>query len=208
MNSVNQLTKRVRAKKLRNIAAYLVLIIPLLNCSPTVYTPPETLGIQNQSRTVEYNQSINVIWSQLTDYIRQSSYGIDSMDTDSYYAEISFVTKDFHKYLDGGILKEGGFNGYEGDLLEFILPTSDYKSSLSCTIRIQLSQNSLKTTILSFKVYYETKYAKKKREVLSEFTFDSEDPMVIPSDDPAINYTLAPSYLLEKQLFKTFSNFK
>ena len=49
---------------------------------------------------------------------------------------------------------------------------------------------------------------RKKRKVLSEFTFDSEDPMVIPSDDPAINYTLAPSYLLEKQLFKTFSNFK
>lgn len=208
MNSVNQITKRSKARKLTKIAAYLVIIIPLLHCSPTMYTPPETLGIQNQPRTVEYEQSTNVIWSQLTDYISQSSYGIDSLDTENYYAELSFVSKKFHKYLDGGILKEGGFNGYEGDLLEFILPTDDYKSSLTCTIRIQLSQNSLKKTILSFMVYYETKYAKRKRTMLSEYTFDSKNPMVIPSDDPAINYTLAPSFLLEKQLFKTFSNFK
>ena len=208
MNSVNQITKRSKARKLTKIAAYLVIIIPLIHCSPTVYTPPESLEVQNQTRTVEYEKSTNLIWSQLTDYISQSSYGIDSLNTESYYAELSFVTKDFHKYLDGGILNEGGLNGYEGDLLEFILPSDDYKSSLTCTIRIQLSQNSLKTTILSFVVYYETKYAKNKRKVLSEFTFDSENPIVIPSDDPAINYTLTPSYLLEKQLFKTFSNFK
>lgn len=208
MNSVNQIIKRSKATKLTYIAAYLAIIIPLIHCSPTVYTPPESLEVQNQTRTVEYEQSTNLIWSQLIDYISQSSYGIDSLNMENYYAELSFVTKDFHKYLDGGILNEGGFNGYEGDLLEFILPTDDYKSSLTCTIGIQLSQNSLEKTILSFMVYYETKYAKSKRKVLSEFTFDSENPMVIPSDDPAITYSLAPSYLLEKQLLKTFSNFK
>lgn len=192
----------------RRFYLYLLLFTPLLNCSPTVYTPPDTSEINTYPLTIEYEQSVEDIWAKLTDYIGQSSYGLDSLDTVNYYAELSFVTKQFHKYLDGGTLDEGGFNGYKGDYLELILPTDEYKSILTCTIRIQLSRKNLSTTTLTYIVSYETLYAKRKRKVLSQFEFDSQKPVQITTEDSAMSYTIAPSLLLEKQLFQSFSTFQ
>ena len=195
-------------KLIRRFCLYLILLIPLLHCSPTVYTPPTTLGKQDYPRTIEYEQSVEDIWVKLTDYISQSSYGLDSLDAENYYAELRFVSKQFHKFLDGGVLDEGGFNGYEGDLLVLILPTDDFKSTLTRSIRIQLSRENLSSTTLSYIVTYETVYAKRKRKVLSEYKLDSQNPIYISTEDAAMSYTIAPSYLLEKQLFQTFSNFQ
>ena len=195
-------------KLIRRLCLYMLFLTPLLHCSPTVYTPPTTSSNQDFPRTIEYDQSVEDIWAKLTDYISQSSYGLDSLDAENYYAELRFVSKQFHKFLDGGVLDEGGFNGYEGDLLELILPTDDFKSTLTCSIRIQLSRENLSSTTLSYIVTYETVYAKRKRKVLSEYTLDSQNPIYISTEDSAMSYTIAPSYLLEKQLFQTFSNFQ
>jgi len=186
----------------------MLFLTPLLHCSPIVYTPPTTLGNQNYPRTIEYDQSVENIWAKLTDYISQSSYGLDSLDAENYYAELRFVTKQFHKFLDGGDLDEGGFNGYEGDLLELILPTDDFKSTLTCSIHIQLSRENFSSTTLSYIVKYEIVYAKRKRKVLNEYKFDSQNPIHISTGDSAMSYTIVPSYLLEKQLYQTFSNFQ
>jgi len=193
-------------KLIRRLCLYILFLTPLLHCSPTVYTPPTTSGNQVYPRTIEYDQSVENIWAKLTDYISQSSYGLDSLDAENYYAELSFVTKQFHKFLDGGDLDEGGFNGYEGDLLELILPTDDFKSTLTCSIHIQLSRENLSSTTLSYIVKYETVYA--KRKVLNEYKFDSQNPIHISTGDSAMSYTIVPSYLLEKQLYQTFSNFQ
>ena len=186
---------------------FLILVVPLLHCSPTTYIPPDRSGIQTLSNTIEYEQNAEDIWTKLSHYISQSSYGLDSLDAKNYYAELSFISKRFHKYLDGGTLDEGGFNGYKGDFLELVLPTDDYKSTLTCKIRIQLTQNNLSTTTLSFLVSYETIYAKTKNNVLSEYKFDSQKPILISSEDPTINFTIVPSFLLEKQLYESFSKF-
>ena len=193
-------------KLIRRLCLYMLFLTPLLHCSPTVYTPPTTSGNQVYPRTIEYDQSVENIWAKLIDYISQSSYGLDSLDAENYYAELSFVTKQFHKFLDGGDLDEGGFNGYEGDLLELILPTDDFKSTLTCSIHIQLSRENLSSTTLSYIVKYETVYA--KRKVLNEYKFDSQNPIHISTGDSAMSYTIVPSYLLEKQLYQTFSNFQ
>ena len=195
-------------KLIRRLCLYILFLTPLLHCSPTVYTPPTTSGNQVYPRTIEYDQSVENIWAKLNDYISQSSYGIDSLDAENYYAELRFVTKQFHKFLDGGDLDEGGFNGYEGDLLELILPTDDFKSTLMCSIHIQLSRENLSSTTLSYIVKYETVYAKRKRKVPSEYKLDSQNPIYISTEDAAMSYTIAPSYLLEKQLYQTFSNFQ
>jgi hypothetical protein len=173
-----------------------------------VYTPPTTSSNQDFPRTIEYDQSVEDIWAKLTDYISQSSYGLDSLDAENYYAELRFVSKQFHKYLDGGVLDEGGFNGYEGDLLELILPTDDFKSTLTCRIHIQLSRVNLSSTTLSYIVKYETRYAKRKRKILSEYNFDSRSPLGISTEDSTISYTIAPSYFLENQLYQSFSDFQ
>ena len=193
-------------KLIRRLCLYMLFLTPLLHCSPTVYTPPTTSGNQVYPRTIVYDQSVENIWAKLTDYISQSSYGLDSLDAENYYAELRFVTKQFHKFLDGGDLDEGGFNGYEGDLLELILPTDDFKSTLTCSIHIQLSRENLSSTTLSYIVKYETVYA--KRKVLNEYKFDSQNPIHISTGDSAMSYTIVPSYLLEKQLYQTFSNFQ
>ena len=193
---------------IRRYCFYMLFLTPLLHCSPTVYTPPTTSGYQDYPRTIEYEQSVDDIWAKLTDYISQSSYGLDSLDVENYYAELRFESKQFHKFLDGGVLDEGGFNGYEGDLLELILPTDDFKSTLTCNIRMQLSRENLSSTTLSYIVKYETVYAKRKKIVLSEYKFDSQNPIHISTEDSAMSYTIAPSYLLEKQLYQTFSNFQ
>ena len=195
-------------KLIRRLCLYMLFLTPLLHCSPIVYTPPTTLGNQNYPRTIEYDQSVENIWAKLTDYISQSSYGLDSLDAENYYAELRFVTKQFHKLLDGGVLDEGGFNGYEGDLLELILPTDDFKSTLTCSIHIQLSRENFSSTTLSYIVKYETVYAKRKRKVLNEYKFDSQNPIHISTGNSAMSYTIVPSYLLEKQLYQTFSNFQ
>ena len=195
-------------KLIRRLCLHMLFLTPLLHCSPIVYTPPTTLGNQNYPRTIEYDQSVENIWAKLTDYISQSSYGLDSLDAENYYAELRFVTKQFHKLLDGGVLDEGGFNGYEGDLLELILPTDDFKSTLTCSIHIQLSRENFSSTTLSYIVKYETVYAKRKRKVLNEYKFDSQNPIHISTGDSAMSYTIVPSYLLEKQLYQTFSNFQ
>lgn len=199
--------KSTEARILCRFSMFLILVVPLLHCSPTSYIPPDTSGIQTLSNTIEYEQHAEDIWTKLSHYISQSSYGLDSLDAKNYYAELSFVSKRFHKYIDGGILDEGGFNGYKGDLLELVLPTDDFKSTLTCKIRIQLIQNNLSTTTLSFLVSYETIYAKTKNNVLSEYKFDSQKPILISSEDPAINFTIVPSFLLEKQLYESFSKF-
>tara|TARA_Y200000002_G_scaffold361417_1_gene347495 strand:- start:12033 stop:12593 length:561 start_codon:yes stop_codon:yes gene_type:complete len=186
----------------------MLILTPLLHCSPTVYTPPTTSSYQDYPRTIEYEQSVEDIWAKLTDYISQSSYGLDSLDVENYYAELRFESKQFHKFLDGGVLDEGGFNGYEGDLLELILPTDDFKTTLTCSIHIQLSRKNLSSTTLSYIVKYETVYAKRKKKVLSEYKFDSQNPIHISTEDSAMSYTIASSYLLEKQLYQTFSNFQ
>ena len=195
-------------KLIRRLCLHMLFLTPLLHCSPIVYTPPTTLGNQNYPRTIEYDQSVENIWAKLTDYISQSSYGLDSLDAENYYAELRFVTKQFHKFLDGGDLDEGGFNGYEGDLLELILPTDDFKSTLTCSIHIQLSRENFSSTTLSYIVKYEIVYAKRKRKVLNEYKFDSQNPIHISTGDSAMSYTIVPSYLLEKQLYQTFSNFQ
>ena len=195
-------------KLFRRFGLYMLFLALLLHCSPTVYTPPITSSNQNYPRTIEYDQSVENIWAKLTDYISQSSYGLDSLDAENYYAELRFVTKQFHKLLDGGVLDEGGFNGYEGDLLELILPTDDFKSTLTCSIHIQLSRENFSSTTLSYIVKYETVYAKRKRKVLNEYKFDSQNPIHISTGDSAMSYTIVPSYLLEKQLYQTFSNFQ
>ena len=195
-------------KLIRRLCLYMLFLTPLLHCSPTVYTPPTTSGNQVYPRTIEYDQSVENIWAKLIDYISQSSYGLDSLDAENYYAELRFVTKQFHKLLDGGVLDEGGFNGYEGDLLELILPTDDFKSTLTCSIHIQLSRENFSSTTLSYIVKYETVYAKRKRKVLNEYKFDSQNPIHISTGDSAMSYTIVPSYLLEKQLYQTFSNFQ
>lgn len=195
-------------KLIRRLCLHMLFLTPLLHCSPIVYTPPTTLGNQNYPRTIEYDQSVENIWAKLTDYISQSSYGLDSLDAENYYAELRFVTKQFHKLLDGGVLDEGGFNGYEGDLLELILPTDDFKSTLTCSIHIQLSRENFSSTTLSYIVKYEIVYAKRKRKVLNEYKFDSQNPIHISTGDSAMSYTIVPSYLLEKQLYQTFSNFQ
>ena len=195
-------------KLIHRLCLYMLFLTPLLHCSPIVYTPPTTLGNQNYPRTIEYDQSVENIWAKLTDYISQSSYGLDSLDAENYYAELRFVTKQFHKLLDGGVLDEGGFNGYEGDLLELILPTDDFKSTLTCSIHIQLSRENLSSTTLSYIVKYETVYAKRKRKILSEFKFDSQNPIRISTEYSEISYTIAPSYFLENQLYQSFSDFQ
>ena len=195
-------------KLIRRLCLYMLFLTPLLHCSPTVYTPPTTSSNQDFPRTIEYDQSVEDIWAKLTDYISQSSYGLDSLDAENYYAELRFVSKQFHKYLDGGVLDEGGFNGYEGDLLELILPTDDFKSTLTCRIHIQLSRVNLSSTTLSYIVTYETVYAKRKRKVLSEYTLDSQNPIYISTEDSAMSYTIAPSYFLENQLYQSFSDFQ
>ena len=195
-------------KLIRRLCLHMLFLTLLLHCSPIVYTPPTTLGNQNYPRTIEYDQSVENIWAKLTDYISQSSYGLDSLDAENYYAELRFVTKQFHKLLDGGVLDEGGFNGYKGDLLELILPTDDFKSTLTCSIHIQLSRENFSSTTLSYIVKYETVYAKRKRKVLNEYKFDSQNPIHISTGDSAMSYTIVPSYLLEKQLYQTFSNFQ
>ena len=201
------MVKSTKGRILCRFPMFLILVLPLLHCSPTTYIPPDTSGIQTLSNKIEYKQSTEDIWTKLSNYISQSSYGLDSLDAKNYYAELSFVSKRFHKYLDGGILDEGGFNGYKGQFLELILPTDDYKSTLTCKIHIQLTQSNLNITILSFFVSYETIYAKTKKNVLSEYKFDSQNPILISSEDPAINFTIAPSFLLEKQLYQSFSKF-
>ena len=193
---------------IRRLCLYMLFLTPLLHCSPTVYTPPTTSGNQDYPRTIEYDQSVEDIWAKLSDYISQSSYGLDSLDAENYYAELRFVSKQFHKYLDGGVLDEGGFNGYEGDLLELILPTDDFKSTLTCSIHIQLSRENLNSTTLNYIVKYETVYAKRKRKILSEYKFDSQRPIRISREDSAMSYTIAPSYFLENQLYQSFSDFK
>lgn len=207
MTRYTYMVKSTRTRILRRFSMFLVLVLPLLHCSPTTYIPPDTSGIQTLSNTIEYEQNAEDIWTKLSHYISQSSYGLDSLDAKNYYAELSFISKRFHKYLDGGTLDESGFNGYKGDFLELVLPTDDYKSTLSCKIRIQLTQNNLSTTTLSFLVSYETIYAKTKNNVLSEYKFDSQKPILISSEDPAINFTIAPSFVLEKQLYESFSKF-
>ncbi len=201
------MVKSIEARILCRFSMFLIFVVPLLQCSPTAYIPPDTSGIQTLSNTIEYEQYAEEIWTKLSHYISQSSYGLDSLDAKNYYAELSFVSKRFHKYLDGGFLNESGFNGYKGDFLELVLPTGDYKSTLTCNISIQLTQNNLSTTTLSFLVSYETMYAKTKKNVLSQYKFDSQNPMLISSEDPAINFTILPSFLLEKQLYKSFSKF-
>ena len=193
---------------IRRLCLYMLFLTPLLHCSPTVYTPPTTSGNQDYPRTIEYDQSVEDIWAKLSDYISQSSYGLDSLDAENYYAELRFVSKQFHKYLDGGVLDEGGFNGYEGDLLELILPTDDFKSTLTCSIHIQLSRENLNSTTLNYIVKYETVYAKRKRKILSEYKFDSQRPIRISTEDSAVSYNIAPSYFLENQLYQSFSDFK
>ena len=195
-------------KLIRRLCLYMLFLTPLLHCSPIVYTPPTTSGNQVYPRTIVYDQSVENIWAKLTDYISQSSYGLDSLDAENYYAELRFVTKQFHKFLDGGDLDEGGFKGYEGDLLKLILPTDHFKSTLTCSIHIQLSRENLSSTTLSYIVKYETVYAKRKRKVLNEYKFDSQNPIHISTGDSAMSYTIVPSYLLEKQLYQTFSNFQ
>ena len=195
-------------KLIRRLCLYILFLTPLLHCSPTVYTPPTTSSNQDFPRTIEYDQSVEDIWAKLTDYISQSSYGLDSLDAENYYAELRFVSKQFHKYLDGGVLDEGGFNGYEGDLLELILPTDDFKSTLTCRIHIQLSRENISSSTLSFIVNYETVYAKRKRKMLSEYTFDSQSPLSISTEDSTMSYTIAPSYFLENQLYQSFSDFQ
>ena len=207
MTRYTYMVKSTRTRILRRFSMFLVLVLPLLHCSPTTYIPPNTSGIQTLSNTIEYEQNAEDIWTKLSHYISQSSYGLDSLDAKNYYAELSFTSKRFHKYLDGGTLDEGGFNGYKGDFLELVLPTDDYKSTLTCKIRIQLTQNNLSTTTLSFLVSYETIYAKTKNNVLSEYKFDSQKPILISSEDPTINFTIVPSFLLEKQLYESFSKF-
>lgn len=195
-------------KLFRRFGLYMLFLALLLHCSPTVYTPPITSSNQNYPRTIEYDQSVEDIWAKLTDYISQSSYGLDSLDAENYYAELRFVSKQFHKYLDGGVLDEGGFNGYEGDLLELILPTDDFKSTLTCRIHIQLSRENISSSTLSFIVNYETVYAKRKRKILSKYTFDSQSPFRISTEDSTMSYTIAPSYFLENQLYQSFSDFQ
>lgn len=195
-------------KLIRRLCLYMLFLTPLLHCSPTVYTPPTTSSNQDFPRTIEYDQSVEDIWAKLTDYISQSSYGLDSLDAENYYAELRFVSKQFHKYLDGGVLDEGGFNGYEGDLLELILPTDDFKSTLTCRIHIQLSRENISSSTLSFIVNYETVYAKRKRKILSEYTFDSQSPLRISTEVSTMSYTIAPSYFLENQLYQSFSDFQ
>ena len=207
MTRYTYMVKSTRPRILRRFSMFLVLVLPLLHCSPTTYIPPNTSGIETLSNTIEYEQNAEDIWTKLSHYISQSSYGLDSLDAKNYYAELSFISKRFHKYLDGGTLDGGGFNGYKGDFLELVLPTDDYKSTLSCKIRIQLTQNNLSTTTLSFLVSYETIYAKTKNNVLSEYKFDSQKPILISSENPAINFTIVPSFLLEKQLYESFSKF-
>lgn len=201
------MVKSTWTRILHRFPMFLILVVPLLHCSPTTYIPPDRSGIQTLSNTIEYEQNVEDIWTKLSHYISQSSYGLDSLDAKKYYAELSFISKRFHKYLDGGTLDEGGFNGYKGDFLELVLPTDDYKSTLTCKIRIQLTQNNLSTTTLSFLVSYETIYAKTKNNVLSEYKFDSQKPILISSEDPTINFTIVPSFLLEKQLYESFSKF-
>lgn len=207
MTRYTYMVKSTRTRILRRFSMFLVLVLPLLHCSPTTYIPPNTSGIETLSNTIEYEQNAEDIWTKLSHYISQSSYGLDSLDAKNYYAELSFISKRFHKYLDGGTLDEGGFNGYKGDFLELVLPTNDYKSTLTCKIHIQLTQNNLSTTTLRFLVSYETIYAKTKNNVLSEYKFDSQKPILISSENPAINFTIVPSFLLEKQLYESFSKF-
>ena len=207
MTRYTYMVKSTRTRILRRFSMFLILVLPLLHCSPTTYIPPDTSCIQTLSNTIEYEQNAEDIWTKLSHYISQSSYGLDSLDAKNYYAELSFISKRFHKYLDGGTLDEGGFNGYKGDFLELVLPTNDYKSTLTCKIRIQLTQNNLSTTTLRFLVSYETIYAKTKNNVLSEYKFDSQKPILISSENPAINFTIVPSFLLEKQLYESFSKF-
>ena len=166
MTKYTYMVKSTEARILCRFSMFLVLVLPLLHCSPTTYIPPDTSGIQTLSNTIEYEQNAEDIWTKLSHYISQSSYGLDSLDAKNYYAELSFISKRFHKYLNGGTLDEGGFNGYKGDFLELVLPTDDYKSTLTCKILIQLTQNNLSTTTLSFLVNYETIYAKTKNKVL------------------------------------------
>ena len=201
------MVKSTETRILHRFSMFLILVVPLLHCSPTTYIPPDRSGIQTLSNTIEYEQNAEDIWTKLSHYISQSSYGLDSLDAKNYYAELSFISKRFHKYLDGGTLDEGGFNGYKGDFLELVLPTNDYKSTLTCKIHIQLTQNNLSTTTLRFLVSYETIYAKTKNNVLSEYKFDSQKPILISSEDPTINFTIVPSFLLEKQLYESFSKF-
>ena len=207
MTRYTYMVKSTEARILRRFSMFLILVVPLLHCSPTTYIPPDTSGIKTLSNTIEYEQNAKDIWTKLSHYISQSSYGLDSLDAKNYYAELSFISKRFHKYLNGGTLDEGGFNGYKGDFLELVLPTDDYKSTLTCKIRIQLTQNNLSTTTLSFLVSYETIYAKTKNNVLSKYKFDSQKPILISSEDPTINFTIVPSFLLEKQLYESFSKF-
>jgi len=207
MTRYTYMVKSTEARILRRFSMFLILVVPLLHCSPTTYIPPDTSGIKTLSNTIEYEQNAEDIWTKLSHYISQSSYGLDSLDAKNYYAELSFISKRFHKYLNGGTLDEGGFNGYKGDFLELVLPTDDYKSTLTCKIRIQLTQNNLSTTTLSFLVSYETIYAKTKNNVLSKYKFDSQKPILISSEDPTINFTIVPSFLLEKQLYESFSKF-
>lgn len=207
MTRYTYMVKSTEARILRRFSMFLILVVPLLHCSPTTYIPPDTSGIKTLSNTIEYEQNAKDIWTKLSHYISQSSYGLDSLDAKNYYAELSFISKRFHKYLDGGTLNESGFNGYKGDFLELVLPTDDYKSTLTCKIRIQLTQNNLSTTTLSFLVSYETIYAKTKNNVLSKYKFDSQKPILISSEDPTINFTIVPSFLLEKQLYESFSKF-
>ena len=133
MTRYTYMVKSTRTRILRRFSMFLVLVLPLLHCSPTTYIPPDTSGIQTLSNTIEYEQNAEDIWTKLSHYISQSSYGLDSLDAKNYYAELSFISKRFHKYLDGGTLDEGGFNGYKGDFLELVLPTNDYKSCLLYT---------------------------------------------------------------------------
>ena len=185
------------------------LVMLLISCAPMIYTSPDLGRIESQELSISFDKSTEDIWPQLINYLSRSSYGVESVDTTNQVILLHFRSLNFHRYMKGGYLDEGGFNGYDGDYLNFLAPTDDLKSQLDCNITIQLNEQSSNTSIIQLQIVYSLKRFKnsKRTKLLDEWTFDSTQALTIESPSEGISYYIIPSFLLEQQLLNGFQLF-
>lgn len=185
------------------------LLMLLISCAPLVYTSPDLGRIESQELSISFDKSTDDIWPQLLDYLSRSSYGVDSVDTTNQSIQLHFRSLNFHRYLKGGYLDEGGFNGHEGDYLHFLVPTDDLKSQLDCDITVDLKEQSSNTSIIQLQINYSLKRFKnaKRTKLLDEWAFSSTQALAIESPTEGVSYYIIPSFLLEQQLLNSFQLF-
>jgi len=185
------------------------ILLLFISCAPFVYTPPELKSVQEQELLLEYKLPVDSVWTELLTYVTRSSYGIDTIDTSSKVIEMSFTSLNFHKYIQGGFLDEGGFNGYKGDYLDFIAPTDEFKSQLDCKITIQVIEGNYGDTNLSLNVDYNLRRFKNKKrtKLINQWTFTSKEVLQLKDVENDVSFYIIPSFQIENQLKNSFQLF-